>query len=79
MRRFSPVIGITSATVPMAARSQEDSHTLQALSEPATAHGQLEGHSHAGQPLEGIGTAGLVGVYHRHGIRQEYPCRCGGR
>ena len=53
MRRFSPVIGITSATVPMAARSQEDSHTLQALSEPATAMASLRATPTPASPLKG--------------------------
>ena len=32
-------------------------------------HGQLQGHPHAGQPLEGVGTVGAVGVHHRRSLR----------
>ena len=53
MARFSPVMGITSATVPTAARSQNSSKTAGASSGPATARASIRATPTPASPLKG--------------------------
>ena len=53
MVRFSPVMGITSATVPTAARSRYCRNTAPAFSGPATAMASFNATPTPASPLKG--------------------------
>ena len=78
--RFSPSSGARSATVPRATRSSSAlfgklGRAAHSLLDAQQALGQLEGHSHAGQILERVGTARLLGIDDGHGGRQRLADR----
>lgn len=71
MVRFSPVMLITSATVPMAARVPVAPEGILRPLRPRQSHGQLQRHAHAGQVFEGIGAVRPVGIHHGGGLRKR--------